>query len=293
MMSRHVAAAAAAAMVMLGLSAPARADQVADACMDYLKSSEMMKQVPADVRPKYCSCLESRIDAGERGAAAAIIKSMKTEEVQGRATRIPENKAGKQYADAAGACLPILMGGPAPGGSAPAAGGAPSRSAAAPAPAPQGKSGTKTLAKAGGWEAFGGVTRDGQAVCGLSIETRKSWFSLKYFKGDKYLTVQLGDSEWSAKPGDKVTVSMRFDDGKPWRAEATAFKLDKETALEFNVDADNVGDWMTDFKDSDKLRIVFVDTKVPSWTADLDGTKEVGEAMEDCVEAMGSRKRQR
>jgi hypothetical protein len=289
--SRRVAAAAAVA-AMACLAATARADRVADACLDYLKTSEMMKQVPADVRPKYCSCLESRIDAGERSGAAAIIKSVKTEEAQGRAARIPEDKAGKQYFDAAGACLPILMGGPVPGGTAPAA-GAPPRSAGAPAAAPQGKSEIKTLAKAGGWEAFGGVTGGGQAVCGLSIETRKSWFSLKYFKGDKFLTVQLGDSEWSAKPGDKVTVSMRFDDGKPWRAEATAFKLDEETALEFNVDADNVGDWMTDFKDSDKLRIVFVDTKVPSWTADLDGTREVGEAMEDCVEAMGSRKRRR
>jgi hypothetical protein len=287
-MSRSVAAAA-AAMVMLGLSVSASADQVADACMDYLKSSEMMKQVPADVRPKYCSCLEGRIDAGERAAAANIIKSVKAEEAKGTAARIPENKAGKQYFDAAGACLPILMGGPAPGAAPPAA-GAPSRSAAAPAPS-QGKSDIKTLVKARGWEAFGGTASGGKAVCGVSIEGRKSWFSLKYFKGDKYLTVQLGDSEWSAKPGDKVTVSMRFDDGKPWRAEATAFKLDKEIALEFNVDADNVGDWMTDFKDSDKLRIVFVDTKVPAWTADLDGTKEVGEAMEDCVEAMGSRKR--
>ena len=279
-------AAAAAAMLTLALSTTATADPVADACMDYLKTSEMMKQVPAETRPKYCSCLESKIDVGERGAAAAIIKSVKAEEAQGRAFRIPENKAGKQYFDAAGACLPILMGGPAPGGAAPSASA--SRSAGAQAPAAQDKSDVKVVARAGGWEAFGGITSNGQAVCGVSIEGRESWFSLKYFKGDKFLTVQLGDSEWRGEAGDKVTVSMRFDDGKPWRAEATAFKLDKETALEFTVDADNAGDWMTDFKDSDKLRIVFVDTKLPAWTANLKGANEVGEAMEDCLEAMAN-----
>jgi hypothetical protein len=143
-----------------------------------------------------------------------------------------------------------------------------------------------TFARVSGWEAFGGTANDGKAVCGVSVEADGSYFSLKYFKGDKDLTVQLSDSDWAGKPGDKVSLGMQFDNRQPWRAQATAFKLGKDMALQFNVSVDQVDDWMDDFKESYKLFIVFANSDVPSWKADLTGTKAIGEAMEDCVDAI-------
>ncbi len=147
----------------------------------------------------------------------------------------------------------------------------------------------KTFAHASGWEAFGGVGDNGTAVCGLSVESDDSWFSLKYFKGSSVLTVQLSDSEWVGKVGDKVTLGMKFDDHTSWRSEATAFKLNKDIALEFSVSSSQVDRWMEEFKESQNLIIVFANSSVSSWHADLTGTKVIGEAMEKCVGWMGSR----
>lgn len=144
----------------------------------------------------------------------------------------------------------------------------------------------KVFARASGWEAFGGIADSKKAVCGVSVASKDSWFTLKYFKGDKVLTVQLSDSDWVGKPGDKVGLGMQFDDHKAWSAQATAFKVDKDIALQFSVDAEATDDWMHEFKESHELLIAFSNSKIPTWHADLTGTKAVGEAMEACVGAM-------
>lgn len=141
----------------------------------------------------------------------------------------------------------------------------------------------KTFARASGWEAFGGVNNDGKAVCGVSADVGDTWFSLKYFKGDSVLTVQLGDASWKGKVGQKVRLGMKFDDNPTWTATATAFKIKDEMALQFTVDAKAIDDWMEDFKQSYKLYIVFPDSDVDNWIADLTGTKVIGEQMEECV----------
>jgi hypothetical protein len=102
--------------------------------------------------------------------------------------------------------------------------------------------------------------------------------------------VQLGDPDWVGKAGDKVKLAMKFDNQSPWTAEATAFTLNKELALEFTVDAKAIDDWMEEFKESFKLIIVFTNSKVAPWNADLKGTKVIGQAMEECVGWMGKLK---
>ncbi|HEY4168089.1 MAG TPA: hypothetical protein VGM96_14990 [Reyranella sp.] len=290
------AAVAAAAVAMLGLSATTRAaDQMAEACLDYIKTNPMMTQVPADTTSKYCGCLAGKVEPADRAAVAAVIKMQKSTESTGHAfspDTLPaeQRKAGNAYFDALGACLPVLMGG---AGAPPASGAAaPSKGSASAAPADRApRSRLKTLAKASGWEAFGGTTGDGTPVCGVSLEVGDSWLQLKYFKGDEGFTVQVGDSSWTGKSGEKVKVRMRFDDGKPWSAEATAFKANKEVALSFEIGADDIDDWMGDFKGSDKLRIAFVDTDIPPWKASLAGARTVGEAMEDCIGKMARKRR--
>lgn len=141
----------------------------------------------------------------------------------------------------------------------------------------------KTFAEAGGWEAFGGLSSDGTPVCGVSTSSDTSFFTLKYFKGDTVLTVQLSDSTWKGKLGDKIPVAMKFDDNPTWRATATTIKLGHDFGLEFTVNAKVIGDWMDEFKESDKLYVVFPDSSVDNWVADLGGTKIIGEQMEKCV----------
>ena len=143
---------------------------------------------------------------------------------------------------------------------------------------------TKTLATAGQWEAFGGTSNDGTALCGISISGKGLFFSLKVYKGDDEMTVQLGSSNWKIKDGAKQKLAMRFDKETPWNATATGFHFsDGDAGLEFVVKLKNLETFITEFAQGNKLRINFEGTDVDSWSADLTGTAAVTVAFADCV----------
>lgn len=144
---------------------------------------------------------------------------------------------------------------------------------------------TKTIATAGYWKAFGGTSEDGKAVCGMSTSGKAMFFSVKIYKGDDDMTVQLGSSEWKIKDGAKQKLAMRFDKESPWNATATGFQFsDGDAGLEFMVKLKNLESFLTDFVKSKKLRITFEGSDVDSWSADLGGTESVISAFADCVQ---------
>ena len=101
----------------------------------------------------------------------------------------------------------------------------------------------KVLAHAAGWEAFSGTTSDGAPMCGVSDRAQDVMVLAQVLQGRRPSSRdKLKGSELTGKAGEKTTLRMKFDDGKPWRVEATAFKVGKETALEFKVDSEQLED---------------------------------------------------
>jgi hypothetical protein len=143
---------------------------------------------------------------------------------------------------------------------------------------------TKTLATAGDWEAFGGTSNDGTVVCGISTSRKGLFFSLKAYKGDDEMTIQLGSGSWKIKDGAKQKLAMRFDKESPWNATATGFHFkDGDAGLEFAVKAKNLNDFVKEFMASNKLSITFEGSDVDPWSSDLADSKPVMVSFGDCI----------
>ena len=143
---------------------------------------------------------------------------------------------------------------------------------------------TTTLATAGAWKAFGGKTDKGVPLCGISTSGKGLFFSLKIYKGDDDMTVQLGSSDWKIKDGAKQKVAMKLGKETPWKATATGFHFsDGDAGLEFVVGLKNLEKFLTEFATSDKLAVSFEGSDVAGWTAGLSGTAPVLTALGECA----------
>lgn len=170
---RYIAAVFGCAASLL-LSTFARADVLADACLDYVNSSEMFKPAPASNRSKWCGCIGDKISPGERQSVAEIIRLQKAAEAKGQAFGEPSvpkplANAFKLYFDALGPCLPVMMG------------AAPGQTASAPPAAPTSGSSTS----------FGLVNATGSAISELYVSPTKSKTWGKDILGDH--TIENGE----------------------------------------------------------------------------------------------------
>lgn len=143
---------------------------------------------------------------------------------------------------------------------------------------------TEVLSKAGAWQAFGGTTTNGRAVCGMSSSGNGRYFGVKFFAGDETLTIQLGDSNWTLKNKIKVKVEMRFDDESPWHATATGMHFnDGDAGLEFDINKGELEQFMREFSNSNEMAISFPDQDVSSWTGSLAGTDKIFKSFAKCL----------
>lgn len=144
-----------------------------------------------------------------------------------------------------------------------------------------------TFKESSGWEAFGGLDRDGRKLCGVSTNGGGRWLGVKYFDGSSNLTVHLSNDAWEVRKGAQVNVNMQFDNATPWSAVATAFYMkDGDGALEFQIGSEHIKTWLSEFRYSNVLYVRFPDNDVEDWQADLDGTVEIVDAMGTCLDAM-------
>ncbi|MBX3501499.1 MAG: hypothetical protein KF889_18820 [Alphaproteobacteria bacterium] len=147
---------------------------------------------------------------------------------------------------------------------------------------------TKTLARSGSWEAFGGTATDGTGVCGISAEPGGRYFGLKLFGGQTTFDIQMGTSQWKIEKGAKVPLTMRFDGHPIWRATATGFHFDDgDAGLQFAVHRNQMENFAREFRDSSQLRIDFKDNQFPAWILGLQGTATVNGAFQSCLRKLG------
>ena len=93
----------------------------------------------------------------------------------------------------------------------------------------------ETLAQAGNWKAFGGMSipregtnRKSTRLCGVSQgSAEERYLAIKAFEGDPSFTIQLTWKLWRIKDGDKQTVVLTMDGNSPWTTkQATGMHFD-------------------------------------------------------------------
>lgn len=142
---------------------------------------------------------------------------------------------------------------------------------------------THTLAKSGGWKAFGGTTNKGRPVCGVSHETDDSYFGLKFFSGDDTFTIQISNKDWRVKDGNKYRLVMRLDDHPDWNATSTGMHFnDGDPGLEYDIRKQELKNFVREFNTSRRLRLRFRDGDMDNWTLDLNGVDEVKAEFDAC-----------
>jgi hypothetical protein len=146
---------------------------------------------------------------------------------------------------------------------------------------------TTVFDRSGAWRAFGGKCDDGRQKCGVSTSGTGKYFSLDYFNGDNTLTVQLGAQDWQVKNGVRTSVTMQVDDGSPWRAVGTGMHFsDGDAGLWFEIDRNQLGRFLDEFRGGDELVLRFPDSDVSDWRASLSGSGRVSESFLRCIRAM-------
>jgi hypothetical protein len=153
--------------------------------------------------------------------------------------------------------------------------------------APAADAKTETLARSGSWAAFGGTTKSGVPVCGLSAEPAGKYFGLKQFGGDDTFTIQLGAKGFPAEPEERIPVTLRFDNNPVWRATATGMRFaDGDTGLEISVKRDEINRFFLEFRQSSVMRIKFNKSGAADWVLGLEGTMSLGDAFLKCNRAL-------
>ncbi len=180
---RYIAAAFGCAAT-LSLSTFARADVLADACLDYVNSSEMLKEVPTSNKSKWCGCIVDKITPGARQSVADVMKLQKTTEAKGQAFGEPSvpkplANAFTLYFDAQGPCLPVMMG------------AAPGQTASAPPAAAPPAAAPPAAATVGSSTSFGLANATGSAISELYVSPTKSKTWGKDILGDH--TIENGE----------------------------------------------------------------------------------------------------
>ena len=141
---------------------------------------------------------------------------------------------------------------------------------------------TDTLAKAGGWEAFGGTTNEGRLVCGISTSPPKRYFGLKQFAGNDYFTIQIGDQAWTITDKSKYGVSMRFDSNPVWTASATGMHFnDGDPGIELTVRRESLAKFNREFGSSRTMRLQYTNG-MDDWSVDLAAVRSVSGKFREC-----------
>lgn len=144
---------------------------------------------------------------------------------------------------------------------------------------------TSILARAGGWEAFGGTTSKGRSVCGMSQATADGrYFGVKWFDGLDTLVLQLKWRNWDILDGAQQVLTMVFDGYKPWYVTAMGVHFaDGDAGLEFTINKEEVEEFASEFRNAGTLRLQFARGKAKEWVVSLAGTNAVSESFRRCT----------
>ena len=142
---------------------------------------------------------------------------------------------------------------------------------------------TKTLAKSGGWEAFGGTATGGRPVCGISTNPGERYFGLKFFSGDASFTIQVGDNAWKITDKNKYNLTMRFDREPEWTTTGSGMHFDDgDPGIEYSINRSELAKFAREFGGSKQLVLRYQSSGMAEWKIDLTGVRAVKVEFDNC-----------
>ncbi len=153
------------------------------------------------------------------------------------------------------------------------------------APAARAAADYHVLTNDGAWEVGTGTDSQGNQYCSLQQQSKDQSHGLVlviYPLGqDPSFEVHAFKTNWSIPANADVPTRFNFSDGGSWDADGQAAG-DGGSVVDYNIDVQDMKDFLSDFAASSSLDIVFTKGTAPSWTADLTGTAKATLDLLDC-----------
>jgi hypothetical protein len=142
---------------------------------------------------------------------------------------------------------------------------------------------TKVLATHGVWSAFGGFVENGDQVCGvISSGQEGRTFTIKYFRSDDHLTVQIFKESWKIPRGTEVKLRIVLGGASPWHVTADGVA----NKVEFDVPRQSVNGFISEFRLANRGEIHFLEGNEGGWTMNLTGSNAAVGVMVQCMQQM-------
>jgi hypothetical protein len=142
----------------------------------------------------------------------------------------------------------------------------------------------RDIAQSGYWTAFMGSIPEGGPACGMSTmggTATQQMFMVKWYYGNAYLTIQILKENWRIPKNATGEIWITFDRGTPYYGNASAHQ--SGNALELTIPIRLIDNFLSEFREADKMHVSFRNGNEPPWTANLTGSHVVAIAFEQCV----------
>lgn len=146
---------------------------------------------------------------------------------------------------------------------------------------------TRTIARVGGWTAFGGTLRNGTPTCGIDTHDAPTGrhFLLQYVTSDpRRITVRVVRESWSIPEQTEVPVRLAIDGQPGWTATATGAGRE----VTWHIAANTLDRFEVLFRRGMTMRVEFAQGSEPPWTFNLLGTNAIMNSFVDCLAALQS-----
>ena len=143
-----------------------------------------------------------------------------------------------------------------------------------------------TLADAGNWMTlFTARNTSGVPMCVMKAKTPAvapgGWAYVKYVNDRVYITFLK--YSWKIPSNTQVPASVQIDGDPPHPGKANAVLSADYTELFFPVGDDKLNEFYGAFAAGSQLKVSFPEGNEPSWTVDLNGTREAMTAFQKCI----------
>jgi hypothetical protein len=133
----------------------------------------------------------------------------------------------------------------------------------------------------------------GNAVCGMKTGSANDMsIHIKWFAGEKGITIQTFKGNWRIPKGQKVKVNVGFDKTQVGTATATGDMIYGSNyqigLLSFTIDTslEDIKEFLDEFMAANKMWIEFPNGNEKPWFADMTGSRDAATAFFKCVKVV-------
>lgn len=145
------------------------------------------------------------------------------------------------------------------------------------------------LGHSGAWEIGTGTDDQGNKYCSLqeqSDDRHHGMVLLTYPLGDDpSFELHLFKDGWKIPANADIQTKFNFSDGGSWAADGAAAR-NGGPVVDYDIDFNDMEDFLGDFAQSNSLKIVFTHGTEPAWTMGLAGTSDATNALLACTKAL-------